>query len=688
MAQSVTRRHASWLAYHECDLCYILAEELNLFNDTHCQHVDISIGVLPGNRLSLRGSVHPSENYQGGHFYLTYCGQTRGDCQCTKYEKLPPSTGGLGSLHILRNRLRACIAAVPAEQSITMGDRFVPTRLLEIKSSGTDTQEKSVRVVDTDSLPMKPAYLSLSHRWSPNPKLRLLKANIELLRRGISWDMIPRTYADALLVTLSLGYNYIWIDALCIVQDDMDDWHAVAAEMGLIYRNTDMNIYAANSIGEDSGIFKTRDTSKLAVGTSCCGWPGMLGSHWLVEQTLDNVYDRQGGFSSSHYHGLSTRGWVLQEEYLPPVVAYFGAETILWNCRHTTAGELSHKEGDLCKTQPVAPEIPHPPGAGLPLYSRSVFGKKQSASATAVHWTFAEKSDFWGTIVGAYSTCDLTFDYDKLSAIGGIAQEVSKLFEWSESDYIAGMWKPTFLSSMLWHTSTSRKGQKTGRSPTYTAPSWSWACIRGSVKIPTVGGMDERRVKFIASILHISISTLAGAFGPVTDGYMTLKSQVWRVRVLEIHAVEWSQSYINGVFATTCGHRVDFVGRTDDEAIEVGQEVFLAVRAIHSNSIKLAVDGLMLHATGNRGEFRRMGTFDNIPLVSFLHKDCCGHDLSTTNYLQRHDEDNLVLSQQIGTLLDDERVSIHKQYGHNEPLEPIEKLRKDFKDPNYSIRIV
>src|SRR6202012_6120807 len=82
-------------------------------------------------------------------------------------------------------------------------------------------------------------YLTLSHRWgSPHSQHRKLitkTTNIEQYRRGIELDSFPFTFRHALEITRALGIRYIWIDSLCILQDDKQDWERESARMGDIY---------------------------------------------------------------------------------------------------------------------------------------------------------------------------------------------------------------------------------------------------------------------------------------------------------------------------------------------------------------------------------------------------------------------------------------------------------------------
>lgn len=100
----------------------------------------------------------------------------------------------------------------------------MPARLIQV---GEQVGEL-VRLVDSASI--KPSrHAALTHCWGPlkdNEKFCTLKHNIEQLKGGFDFRSLPRTFRETVTVTCGLGINYIWIDSLCIIEDDMDDCRA------------------------------------------------------------------------------------------------------------------------------------------------------------------------------------------------------------------------------------------------------------------------------------------------------------------------------------------------------------------------------------------------------------------------------------------------------------------------------
>jgi hypothetical protein len=92
----------------------------------------------------------------------------------------------------------------------------LPRRVLNVGSSPSNI----VRIVETAQ--SSGSYTALSHCWGldANLETRTLKENIEARYVGFDMGLLPKTFRDAITVTRQLGIQYVWIDNLCIIQDD------------------------------------------------------------------------------------------------------------------------------------------------------------------------------------------------------------------------------------------------------------------------------------------------------------------------------------------------------------------------------------------------------------------------------------------------------------------------------------
>ncbi|KAK5745333.1 hypothetical protein LTR17_001494 [Elasticomyces elasticus] len=181
----------------------------------------------------------------------------------------------------------------------------VPTRLLELTPT---KRHPTIRLVNTADLQEGSVfYTTLSHCWGHTLNFELLRNNARRLRTAIPWNSLPRTFQDAAIVTARLGVRYLWIDSLCIMQDDKDDWAKEASRMSAVYTNSVLNLAADASRDSHGGLFRRRE-------------PRLVHSFFVpsVHPRLDereylcyaNSWDEDVEKTQ-----LSSRAWVLQELY-------------------------------------------------------------------------------------------------------------------------------------------------------------------------------------------------------------------------------------------------------------------------------------------------------------------------------------------------------------------------------------
>ena len=105
--------------------------------------------------------------------------------------------------------------------------------------------------------------MALSHCWGSGDVCRLLSSNIDAYSREIPFDNLSRLFQEAIKFTARAQVNYIWIDALCIIQDSRKDWKNEASVMGLIYQNARCNIAATGFADGTNGLFASRNPALL-----------------------------------------------------------------------------------------------------------------------------------------------------------------------------------------------------------------------------------------------------------------------------------------------------------------------------------------------------------------------------------------------------------------------------------------
>jgi hypothetical protein len=176
-------------------------------------------------------------------------------------------------------------------------------------------------------------YACLSHCWGRVHHITTSSSTIKDRKAGIEWNDLPKTFQDAMTFTRRLGIRHLWIDLLCIVQDDPNDWSVQSSKMPLIYENAYVTLAATFSPSSTGGCFSeggsefrardftVRDRSRK---------PHQIFirrhlPHWLMAdprqlRELDQDFP------------LLQRAWVLQERLLSPRVLHFGRHELMWEC--------------------------------------------------------------------------------------------------------------------------------------------------------------------------------------------------------------------------------------------------------------------------------------------------------------------------------------------------------------------
>ncbi|XP_044719003.1 heterokaryon incompatibility protein (HET) domain-containing protein [Hirsutella rhossiliensis] len=402
----------------------------------------------------------------------------------------PEATLALG-----QSWLANCMSSHPGCSQQQHGmQKWHPTRLVDVGTQ--DSAIWKVCLVAQDGVsPPWAEYLTLSYRWAPNPKILLTSSNVQELRQlGRPISTLPILFRDVIAVARHFRVRYIWIDALCIMQDSQADWEAEAPTMQHVYSNSSCNVAASASRCPDESLFQPRDVDMIRPGLV---ESSLFSSQSAVHYILDESYwDRQMLNSP-----LQNRGWVFQERFLAPRVLYFAHHQLLWECF------TSHR----CEVFPQ----------GIPTHWSSADAGKMSYDTLRL----------WTDLVQQYSHCQLSKPSDKLFAMAGIA----KLFQETTGDeYLAGLWRSRLPAMLDWRVHVPQPRQNLE----HMAPSWSWASVGGLVRPYGISLDAELLVELIsAQVVTRTPDPMSAAEG----GSITLRGRLVRVvcRVAGAHLVSF-----------------------------------------------------------------------------------------------------------------------------------------------------
>ncbi|KAF7956151.1 hypothetical protein EAE96_005071 [Botrytis aclada] len=334
--------------------------------------------------------------------------------------------------------------------------------------------EGSPRLVFTSDFQERLRYAALSHSWGSRKPIVLTSENIGQLTKEISLKILPKTFKDAINITQRLGIDFLWIDTLCIIQDDDDDWQKESAQMSSIYGGSVITIAASSARDSTEGCFLK--PPNFGGGLRARITDG--GRQRVQDFRINEEYED----STIRAH-LGTRAWALQEKMLSPRTIHFGDRGAFWECRSLIASEFLPDGFDESFVQ-------------------SLVRRKRNHTSR------------WPHIVQLYSAANLTYGKDKLPALSGIAESE---FDENGDQYLAGMWRRGIEEQLCWGLEECEASKR----PLWRAPSWSWASIDGRVR------WTETSDRFLPTrYAHVvdANTTPCGynPFGQVTDGYIRL----------------------------------------------------------------------------------------------------------------------------------------------------------------------
>jgi Heterokaryon incompatibility protein (HET) len=265
---------------------------------------------------------------------------------------------------------------------------------------------------------------------------------------------LPDAFQDAIKVSRCLGVQYLWIDALCIIQDSDADKVMEIATMDEVYHNALVTICGANVDSFSQSFLATwvprsyPDPFRLAKIQFPC-----------PNGDMGNIFAEAGSGYSSSKEPLGQRGWALQERLVSPRVLTFGHHQMYWHCQ-----SAQHSEGGGYKDDFSGP------GSRLDRLGHGFFKQKGDCHMSTDHHEIYHN---WRTIVEDYRKRRLTVRADVLPALSGIATRFANILN---DTYCAGLWKNDLLNCLAWHSAVE-PNSNTSRPSEYRAPTWSWASI-------------------------------------------------------------------------------------------------------------------------------------------------------------------------------------------------------------------
>ncbi|KAI1172565.1 heterokaryon incompatibility protein-domain-containing protein [Nemania sp. FL0916] len=445
--------------------------------------------------------------------------------------------GSAGNLELAQRWLRECqISHAKCRQ---FSHTYMPLRILRISSpNDCSSCDYHVALETTRDTAAEP-FAALSYCWGGDQPYKTTKARMQLGDVSLQWRKLLRSIQDAVKTTVALGLEYLWVDSLCIIQDDDEDKALQIADIARIYSQATVTIIASRASKFSHGFLGEIDLTsqtQLAVRLPfrCPDKDQTVGSAYLVQ--IDG--------SRTGSEPIDSRAWTLQERYLSNRILEFGSYQTRWTCATssastTTAGSYADGWKWDSNSQGHASQILYL-HADL-LADLAELTKQRSGAA----WVRDHIHSRWQTILGEYTPRLLSVPTDRILGISGVADRFLSHLRNEGGDeneeYLAGMWRSSLPSLLCWHAVAAETAagsqQQNGRvgvgvglppAPTvYQGPSWSWVGVNCQVLLVFSRACD-RDCRAALLDVDIKLANASAKCGSVTSAILTLQGKIRR----------------------------------------------------------------------------------------------------------------------------------------------------------------
>ena len=309
-------------------------------------------------------------------------------------------------------------------------------------------------------------YVALSYVWGAGVRqFRTSRATLDFLQSKGSIsntkvrDKLPETITRAMHLISLLGLDLLWVDTLCIVEDDPVHTAAQIDSMASIFSNSYLTLCAADGIDATSGLLGVPECSQpRSIQQDILAFTdGLITSRWVQWMDGDSVYCQ--------------RGWTFQEQMLSRRTLSFTDHGLEWRCQ-----EVVSQEQNLDRKKPMNPYL------------------HLNIMRADTLWPCLKK---WDNLVSSYLERRLTYEEDILRAFSGILAALDGSME----GFHFGLPQQFFDVALLWvpRERLTRREELGNKVTRPKLPSWSWAGWKGARENQVNGfGLGHERSNFIS----------------------------------------------------------------------------------------------------------------------------------------------------------------------------------------------
>ncbi|KAI9172790.1 hypothetical protein HJFPF1_02304 [Paramyrothecium foliicola] len=421
-----------------------------------------------------------------------------------------------------------------------------PRRVIDIgDGSNLDIRLKEY---DESKLHLDQPYIALSHCWGNGKHLTTTTSTVEQRKTNIPLENLSQSFQDAITIARKLQISRVWIDSLCIIQNDPEDLKTEISKMASIYSGATLVIAATSAKDGSGGCLFPREGFVTIRGAYATGDQFEIYGRQVIDH---EVWDWGTGVSlkgspwlSKSYSSvpLMSRAWCLQERALATRVIHFTKEEVVFECMRGLSCECgaleTYSDYGLYNARQFVQqgrawmhELAIKNLTSEPTVSSSVNSAKWMTSYRPVAHAYKGRRPinyhrFWRNLVEEFSSKSITKRTDCLPALSGLATIWSAQ---SLGRYLAGLWEGDVLRSLTWvpiePCATDKEEMEC------MAPSWSWLGAQRAVQWNARFEDDIKFfVNFVAADTACHTSKL-NPFGEVEYGYMMLIGDIVRKKL-------------------------------------------------------------------------------------------------------------------------------------------------------------
>lgn len=381
----------------------------------------------------------------------------------------------------------------------------LPTRVIDVGYD--DTREPYL--LETNGLTGHP-YVALSYCWGywrDHPPMKTVKrnfrefgleANYEAHKRPIRYSDVPKTNQDAVTICRKLRTQYLWVDALCIIQHDKEEWERECGKICQVYSCAALTISATHSNGCSRGIFvqqeygcRTKYVGDLTDGRKVYMRPNIARSHNDRDPGLLSRMPSSYAISSGDRmcEPLACRAWCMQESVLSNRLLHYTTDELVWECNTYQWCEYGFNSGPVDLSE-----------------NFNVLLRRPDMMPISTHNTDFLWRVIWSNWVYIFTRRKITDLSDKLPALSGLVTKFSDTLNHClgyDHKYLAGLWEGDMLPrGLCWYVAmqaTSWSSMENDfnseyrprRSSPWRAPTWSFMSLDAPTQTHSAFGFES-----------------------------------------------------------------------------------------------------------------------------------------------------------------------------------------------------